>query len=159
MTDRRFILIDLDDTLCASWRREHLIDESWDAFHGDLVNDDPIVDIARALAELIGHRFVNMKERPEALQIIGLTARPEKWRTATVGWLARHEIDLDEILMRPDDDFRPSPIVKLALAAERFGGEEAIKDHVAFVIDDRPDVCQAFAGVGVTTLQVYARRG
>jgi hypothetical protein len=170
---RRHILVDLDDTVSASWRREHLIQDSWDAFHADLVNDEPIYDVVRLLSNLafrpawsdtntifntIFNTSLNTLDTGEGLRLVALTARPEKWRAATMNWLHTHCVPIDELLMRPDNDFRPSPVCKVAVAAERFGGEEAIKDHVALIIDDHEGVCKAFAGLGVTTLQIYARR-
>lgn len=146
---RDVILVDLDDTLAAAWRREHLIEaEGWDAFHSQLGDDDPIHDLVAAVNALHGAAF----------HIIGLTARPEKWRTATMAWMVKHDLHLHELLMRPDADFTKSPVVKVAVAAERLGGVDQIKARVAFIIDDRQDVCEAFAALGVTALQVYARR-
>lgn len=154
MTNRNVILVDLDDTVAASWRREHLIEDSWDAFHSDLINDEPVFDIVRLLACLAWKRGDE-----EDLEVIALTARPEKWRTATMEWFVKRNVHFDGLLMRPADDFRPSPIIKVAVAAAFFGGEDQIKERVAFIIDDRPDVIQAFVGLGVTALQIHARRG
>lgn len=151
---RRYILLDLDDTLCDTSRREHLIQqEGWDAFHAKLGEDPCVEDVRQLVQSLSSDQFAT------SMEVIGLTARPAKWRQSTMAWLVKHEIMLDEVIMRPDDDFRASPVIKVALAAERFGGEDAIKDHVALVIDDRDDVCKAFAGLGVTVMQIYARRG
>jgi len=42
--------------------------------------------------------------------LIGITARPDKWRALTMEWLIKFNLAwlLDELLMRPDDGFRPS---------------------------------------------------
>lgn len=161
MTDRRFIVVDLDDTVCQSWRREHLIESGgWDDFHADLVNDEPIADMAR-LIRLLSWANAYKSGGPDNYEpspVIALTARPERWRAATLAWLAKHDVPVDIVLMRPIQDYRKSPEVKIALLAEFFGAVEAIKDNVAMVIDDREDVCKAFAGLGVTTLLIYARR-
>jgi len=146
---RNIILVDLDDTVSASWRREHLIADSWDAFHADLVNDEPIWDIVR---------LINCISDAGSTVIIGLTARPEKWRRITQDWLLKHGVNLDDLLMRPDEDYRPSAQVKVDLVAEMCGGADAIKDKIALVIDDRDDVLKAFAALGVTTLHINARR-
>jgi hypothetical protein len=161
--DRRIIVVDLDDTLAASWRREHLIEDSWEAFHADLINDEPIFDMVRILQAvsretIMEETGIGMLPSDDTVSIVGLTARPERYRQATIQWLARHEVPMDDVIMRPEKDFRPSPILKVALLAERFGGEDKIKDHVALIIDDREDVIQAFVGLGVTCLRIYARR-
>lgn len=150
-SSRNLILIDLDDTVSASWRRQHLVDDSWEAFHADLINDEPIWDIVRVLEALSW-------KVPGSPELIGLTARPEKWRRLTMDWLLRHDVQLDGLLMRPDDDFRPSAQVKVDLVANMVGGVYAIKDRVLCVIDDRDDVLKAFAALGVTTLHINARR-
>jgi hypothetical protein len=63
---------------------------------------------------------------------------------------------MDELLMRPDEAFHPAPEIKLALVQERFG--DKIADEVAFLLEDREDVCEAFQALGITTLQVRGRQ-
>ena len=177
MSQRRYMLVDLDDTISGSWRREHLIADSWDAFHADLVNDEPIFDMVRLLTQLrtaseprpywagkdwnteFGTVQSALDVNPNSLGVIALTARPQKWFNASQMWLVKHNVPVDELLMRPDDDYRPSPQVKVSVACERFNcTPEQLKDHVALIIDDHEGVIKAFAGLGITALQIYARR-
>ena len=151
--NRRTILVDLDDTCSAAHRREHLIADSWDAFHADLANDEPIFDMVRLL------QAIPSAEGGDGIVIVGATARPEKWRQATIEWLARHNVPLDVVLMRPADDFRKSSEVKVDMACAHFGcGPDELKEHILMVIDDNEHIIKAFAGLGVTALQIYARR-
>ena len=46
---------------------------------------------------------------------LAVTARPEKWRGITLAWLARVDAPFDHLLMRPADDFRRAPEVKVDL--------------------------------------------
>lgn len=143
---RRIVLCDIDHVLSAAWHRDHMIGvESWDAYHSASVADEPIHDVMSLVNTL----------HNDGWTIIALTARPEKWRNITMAWLVRHGIKVDEILMRPDESFHPAPEMKLQLAAERFSD---ITNQVAFLIEDRDDVCEAFHALGITTLQVKGRQ-
>lgn len=146
--NRSYVLCDIDHVLADSAWREPLIEESWDAFHAASEKDEPVPDMVRMIGALFNENF----------QIIGLTTRPEKWRQLTQAWLVRHCVWIDEILMRPYDSFAKSPELKVALAVQRFGTQEALANEVALVLDDREDVIEAFRALGVTALQVHVRR-
>src|SRR5262245_25547200 len=85
--------------------------------------------------------FVNALFDSSPYTPIGLTARPEKWRMATNLWLIRNGVKLEEVLMRPEGDFRTSPLIKADLVRKRF---PEYKKEVLFVIDDREDVVAMF---------------
>lgn len=144
---RRTVLVDIDHTLSAAWHRDPMIGGcgGWDAYHSASVADEPIHDVMSLVNTL----------HNDGWTIIALTARPEKWRNITMAWLVKHGIKVDEILMRPDEAFHPAPEMKLQLAAERFSD---ITNQVAFLIEDRDDVCEAFHALGITTLQVKGRQ-
>jgi len=144
---RRFILVDVDHTLSdAAWRDE--IKPDWDAYHAQSINDEPNLDVVA---------LVNSMAAQGAIPI-AFTARPEKWQPLTARWLARSRVDIEEIIMRPKDDWRKTPEVKLSMALARFGDAAGIREHVSLILDDREDVCATFAGIGVTAMQVQARR-
>lgn len=148
MSSRDNILVDIDHVLSNAFWRDAMIggDGGWDAYHAANKDDAPIADVVDMINGLSAK-----------YNIIALTARPGKWRKQTMEWLLRHSVLIDEILLRPDDDYRPAPALKMALATERFAPQE-IKDCVAFLLDDREDVCAAFNAIGITTLQVRGRR-
>lgn len=145
---RRTVLVDIDHTLRASWPRDNMrnIDVNWDDYHAAGAEDGPIHDIVALVNTLHACGWI----------VIGITAIPEKWRKMTMTWLVNYFINMDELLMRPDDSFRPAPEIKLELAQQRFG-ENLTKD-VAFLIEDREDVCEQFNQLGITTLQVRGRQ-
>lgn len=146
---RDVILLDIDHTIADAFWRDPMIGGSWDEYHSASASDKPISDVVDMVVALGSSGFT----------IIGLTARPEKWRKLTMEWLISHQVPMDELLMRDASDFRPSREMKPALALARFGGHYGLTNTVAFIIDDREDVCAAFRGLGVTALQTYARRG
>jgi phosphoglycolate phosphatase-like HAD superfamily hydrolase len=152
MKKRNVVLFDLDHTLMDASRRDHMIPEAmhtgrWDAYHASSAEDEMALD-AVELLEAMHYAGYN---------IIGLTARPEKWRTISEERLKKANIWhlFDDLLMRPDDEYRPSAQLKIELAERRFGSE--ISESVLFIIDDHPEVCDAFQKAGVTALQIKGR--
>lgn len=145
---RQYVLIDLDDTLCAAWMRADLIEQGWDIFHSKSVSDKPIEEMITLVNAIHLAGF----------KAIGLTSRPNRFRSISIYWLIQHGVYMEHLMMRPDSDWRGAADVKLSLATEFFGGEDAVAENVAFVIDDREDVVKAFSGIGVTTLHVNAAR-
>lgn len=148
MREKR-ILMDIDHTLSdAAWRDTMLSDASkngWDEYHSMSRQDKSIEETAELAFSL----------RLAGYEVIGLTARPERWRTLTMEWLLAHHINLDGLLMRPNDNYQPSPDLKLALALASF---PQIDEQVSFIIDDRDDVAAAFVSVGVHALQITKGR-
>lgn len=143
---RRNVLVDIDHVISNAFPRDPMIgNASWDDYHSASVSDDPLHDLVGLINAL--HAF--------GYYIIMLTARPSRYRKITMEWLVRHGVKVDEMLMRDDDLFRPSPEMKLALVKARFAD---MKDEVAFMLDDRDDVCAAFREEGITVLQVFGRR-
>lgn len=144
---RRKFLIDLDHTIFASWPRDAMIggEGGWDAYHAASVDDAVIKDVVDLVNALVSVGWT----------AIGLTARPEKWRALSMKKLTQHSVRLDELLMRPDEAFHPAPEIKVQLAQNRFGS--SLLDQVAFLLEDREDVCEAFHTLGITTMQVRGR--
>lgn len=142
---RNIVLCDIDHTIANSFWRDGMIggEGGWDAYHAASKDDKPIIEVARMVWGLKATGF----------QVMGLTARPAKWRKLTMDWLLRHNIQLDDILMRPDTAYHPAPEIKVNLVKERFELEE-----IAMILDDRDDVVAAFKALGITAIQVHGRR-
>jgi hypothetical protein len=143
----QFIIIGLDNTINAAWDRDDLMQQGWDMYHAACVNDQPI----KEAVDLINSLSVNFT-------IVGVTQRPKRYHAPTLAWLTRNKVNLSDVKMRHDADFRSSPLVKYDLVSELVGGEEEIKKSVACVIDSSEPVLQAFAGIGITTLHFRAGR-
>ncbi len=145
---RRCVLVDIDHCLSNAFPRDGMIgNNTWDEYHEASLRDEPLHDVVMFINTLYASGF----------HIIGLTARPGKWRQLTNDWLLKHGVQLTELLMRGDEEFRPSREMKIALAISFFATKEKVKESVAFVLDDREDVCAAFKALGITALQVYGR--
>lgn len=144
------ILIDLDHCLTDARGRDHLIPaQDWDAYHSAAGDDPPV----QAIVNLIGWLPPSDEGGP---QVWGVTGRNEKWRSLTNQWLLRHGVWLDELLMRPDDDFTPAHELKVRLIRERLPSHDdsALRRDIALVLDDNEAVLSAFAAIGITTCRV-----
>jgi hypothetical protein len=130
------IITDLDGTLAhAAWR--HNLKGDWDAYHAASKDDKPNTPMIA---------FINALAT--TMRVVCITTRPERWRQLTHQWLYKHRVHVDELIMRPEDDFRPSPAVK----AEQV--KQLRSDGPIIAIDDRADVIKAYADAGFTTLQM-----
>ncbi len=131
------IIVDMDNTLTkSSWRNPltpALKGGDWDPFHERCQEDEPtnLVDLVRILSEFF--------------QIVITTARPERFRTHTTNWLTKHNIRPARILMRGDESNASSPDVKIEHVD--FLMRNGFK--IAFGIDDRKDVCDAWEKMGI----------
>lgn len=74
--------------------------------------------------------------------LVWLTGRPEWLRPVTAAWLAKHGLPTQELIMRPDQDYRPARLLKVSVL-----NSLADRDVVVFV-DDDPQVIQAAAAAG-----------
>ncbi|CAN5858171.1 hypothetical protein BH18ACT2_BH18ACT2_20030 [soil metagenome] len=78
--------------------------------------------------------------------VVFVTGRPSHVRNVTETWLDEHGLGRHELIMRPDGDHRPAPVVKVellaAIAAER---------PIAVVVDDDRRVLEAVAAAGHPT--------
>lgn len=149
MRVRKFILCDVDHTVSNAAHRDDLIggEGGWDVYHAAAKDDEPLHDVAEVIRALGAASYV----------IIGLTGRPEKWRQLTQEWMFEHSILFDELLMRPDDDYRQAALCKISMALRRFGSEDELRTNVAMLLDDNEKVTEAFRGLGITVLQVFGR--
>lgn len=145
---KTIILVDIDHTISDAFHRDEMIGVApWDEYHKRSIEDLPAKDFVE---------FYRNAKRVSHYNWIGITSRPEKFRGLTNQWLVRHNIELDDLWMRPDFNFNPAPDVKLSLCREKLG-EDWQKD-ILLLIDDNEKVIEAFRGAGVTCLQIFNRR-
>jgi phosphoglycolate phosphatase-like HAD superfamily hydrolase len=137
---RDLVLVDMDGTLADVSHRLHHIrgpHKDWERFFR-LMNEDPP-------SQVVVHWVRNLA--PE-YRVIIVTGRPDEYRQQTVDWLHRHNVSYDQILMRRSGDHRPDYVVKREIL------EQVGRSRVAFVIDDRPSVCDMWRECGLRTIQV-----
>lgn len=148
-------VFDLDGTLCDNSQREHLAHAAagasglhaqkiWDEFHEGIERDaaiKPVLEIMHSLA-----RCGNVVEV--------WTARPEKYREATQRWLNKHFLQIPDrlLLMRPEEDWRPAPILKL----EWYLFAKHRKPSIVF--EDHPETTRLLRYAGCVVAQVADRK-
>jgi predicted kinase len=69
-------------------------------------------------------------------KVVLLSGRQSEYREHTVRWLDKHEVEYDELYMRPNDDRRPDFVIKSELFEEHIRG----RYNVEVVYDDRDQV-------------------
>lgn len=135
------VIVDLDGTLCNSAHREHLARAGeWEQFHSLLMEDLPWPDVQR-LIEVINND-------PNMYKVIGLTGRNERYRLMTIKWLTKHKVLLEELLMRPDNDFQSDADLKPGLLDEFLERRGMTHADVWVIIEDRDKMVEAWRNLG-----------
>jgi hypothetical protein len=128
-------VFDLDGTLADVRHRLHFVQSQprdWPAFFRAATADPPLT----AGVELL-------HEAAQTYEIAYVTGRPERCRRDTRTWLRRHGLPGGTLWMRGDRDRRPARIAK----PELLRGLGRTRT-VALVVDDDPQVCDAYARAG-----------
>jgi uncharacterized HAD superfamily protein len=137
-----YILVDIDHTMANSFWRDHMIGkETWDEYHAASKDDIPFRKVVNLINSLSAMDY----------NIIAITGRTEKFRQLTLNWFLRYHIDVDELLMRPDDVFLRNAEMKVELIRIRF--DNSYKD-IHFLIEDNEETVIEFFKLGITTLQI-----
>jgi FMN phosphatase YigB (HAD superfamily) len=137
------VVVDLDGTLCDTrFREHHAQNKEWDEFNRRCPEDTPHEDV-RWLLGILG------RLPQEQVQIVALTGRDEKYHTQTMNWLVQHMIAVDELIMRPAHDYTSDHELKPRLLLQRYK-----KEQVAFILEDRDRVVEAWRNLGFNCWQV-----
>lgn len=128
------IIVGLDGVLAShAWRESFIVDEGWEAYYIQAANDKPIAAMLQMIDQL------------GAATVISIGDRAEKYRMLTEQWLVKNNCLIDELRMRPDDDWRPGWQVKIALAAD-------LQPDLVIESDER--VIEHYRARKILTLQV-----
>ena len=145
MTDRNYVIIDLDGTLCNdSHRKEWAEAKQWDEYHSRLLGDPVHEDVATALS--------TFQEAGKTVMIF--SGRPEAYRHHTQIWLLRHNIDVAVIMMRGVNDYRKAEEVKLGHLTTMFNSIEEAKEQILVIFEDNDKVVQWWRDLGFRCWQV-----
>lgn len=139
MNRPHIVVVDLDGTLCNSAHREHLARaREWESFHNQLGGDEPWSDVKELIKMVEMHMTI----------VVGLTGRNECYRNRTLDWLAKHDIDLDTLLMRPDGDYRSDVELKPQLLDEWLTDKKLSHSDIWFILEDRDKVVEEWRNLG-----------
>jgi hypothetical protein len=140
------VIVDIDGTVCDHsthdvWNK-HTGD--WDVLKAHCETVPPIPQMLDLVRELCWH-----------YRVILMTSRSEILREATMRWVQQHQVNISGLVMRSMTDTTPDHIAK-PLWAQGLGHTP---DKVAFVLEDKQTVVDAFRAAGYICLQVAACRG
>lgn len=147
---KRYVVVDIDGTLSDSSAREHLAaNKQWDEFHAAAKDDKPNEAVLEAVHAFEGAGF----------EVIACTGRPEKYRPMTYRWLEEHEIEINTVLMRPNDNYDSDTAIKPQLLwkhlHEAFGvNTGVVRQSVLVVLEDRDKMVETWRGLGLNCWQV-----
>lgn len=137
---RPLAVFDVDGVLADVRHRLRHVErrpKDWDAFFAAAVDDPPLPEGLTLAAE-----------SARDCEVVYVTGRPERCRADTLAWFDRHGLPPGELAMRSGRDRRPARLAKpellRALARDRV---------VAVVVDDDPQVCDAYERSGWPVLR------
>jgi hypothetical protein len=134
---RSLVVLDIDGVLADVRHRLHLVagrPKNWDAFFAAADRDEVLE---------VGAQFA--RQAASSHEVVYLTGRPERVRTATQSWLDRHALPPGGLLMRAEGDRRPSAVVKLR-ELHRLRRESSVD----LIVDDDLSVVEAARAAGFT---------
>jgi beta-phosphoglucomutase-like phosphatase (HAD superfamily) len=131
------VVFDIDGVLADVRHRLHYLatrPKNWEGFFAAAKNDQVLE---------VGAEFA--KRAAATHEIVYLTGRPERLRTATQSWLNAQLLPPGRLIMRPEGDRRPSAVVKLH-ELRRLRRESTVE----LLVDDDPSVIDAARAAGFT---------
>lgn len=146
------VLIDIDGCISDDRHRRFLIDneyvpldECYRTYHDNSFKDSPVNKNIVECHRQLGHR------------IVFITGRPEEYRMKTWNWLTRHFPDAVKgdcfLYMRPDLNVEPSGILKARIVQNNLS-----VDRIVAAYDDREDVLDEYATIGITDTRLVQIR-
>jgi predicted kinase len=142
LPNAKWVLVDVDGTLATFTAKDGT------SLRGPFEEHKVLVDeLIESVAEMVRSLYPTHN-------VCIMSGRHDFCGDDTCDWLEMNAVPFDHILMRYSGDNRSDAVVKQELLDEL----TAVigKDNVAFVIDDRPRVCDMWRGNGLTVKQVYA---
>lgn len=145
MAKNEVVIFDLDNCLADDNHRVQLIDRTktgdarYEAYHLQLLNDKPNPKAVQLLNE----------HADAGRRIFILTARPVRYRHATMAWLGVNAIHHDELIMRPDGDHGTSVKVKRQMLSWMTESYDVIGSNIVKAYDDRDDVLVMYSSLGI----------
>lgn len=137
------IICDLDGTLANDDHRSHLIkldnpnrSDNWDKYFELCSGDTPVYEVCNLVRRLNNFYDVHI-----------FSGRSDKVKEKTELWLSKHMIPYDVLRMRPGESRDQDHIMKIEWA-------NPIRDRVAFILEDRQRVVDAWRAAGYICLQV-----
>jgi len=145
MNEKKNYVFDMDGTLSIVGARLECLErdpKDWDEFYVRCGEDRP----NRPICQIAEHMSVTTDA---TIKIWILTGRRESCRQKTLKWLERNHVYIgsNQLLMRPDGDFRHDTIVKPEMLAKAF-----VDPYIVF--EDRNGMVEYWRSKGICCVQV-----
>jgi hydroxymethylpyrimidine pyrophosphatase-like HAD family hydrolase len=150
MTKQKYVVCDLDGTLCDHSKRLYLAwSGDWDDYNEGCFLDK----INKQVYDFLWHQ-----KRKNKVDFVFLTGRSEKHRSITENWLMS-QMDLQEskyhLIMRPEGEYLAAPSFKLAALTTWRLKNSIMIDEIECAIDDNEDCVAMFKGLGIKRVIHY----
>lgn len=116
----------------CGWKRD------WDTYFGMCGDDKPNWSVIRLLQAVREKYWIQI-----------FSGRVDTMREATIEWLNRYTVPYTVLKMRPAAERMDDHVMKVGWAKE-----QNIMDEIAFVLEDRKRVVEAWRAAGVSCFQV-----
>ena len=136
---KKFVMVDLELLADTSWRQSMVEQADWDTYYAALIDDEP-TPLAQVVRDMHDANILTC----------AYSTRPEKWRQLTTEWLLKHNLLLDDLLLRPDDNYMRQELLKPFLVREFMEGDLT---GVMLVIDDLETSISAFKAAGLNVMR------
>ena len=144
LAPRRAVIFDVDGVLADAQGRQHHLEwdrRDWDAFF-DACADDPVITEVETLLGLLD---------PD-LQVLLVTARPQRIRDLTLSWLDHHALRWDLLVMRPTREYSPAVGFKRDVVDELRDAGFVLE----LALEDDPRNREMYLDEGVPCLYVHS---
>ena len=134
------VIFDIDGTLADVSERIHHVKKkpkNWNAFFQGMAQDKAIHSMVRLCNILYA----------SGIQIILCSGRNEEHRQQTIEWLAEHNVNYHDLLLRKNNDRRSDTEIKRELLGT------LDKSKILFVVEDRSRVVEMWRSEGLVCLQ------
>ena len=145
MAKNEVVIFDLDNCLADDNHRVNYIDRTktgdarYEAYHANMGKDKPNPEAVRKINT----------HAEAARRIFILTARPVRYRHATMAWLDMNAIHYDELIMRPDGDHGTSVKVKRQMLNWMTESYDVVGSEIVMAYDDRDDVIAMYKSLKI----------
>ena len=148
LTMKDTFIFDLDGTLALIDRRRARASQGgkidWKVFFDpELVKTDEPNESVICVAHTL---------RAQGFRIVIFSGRSESTQEVTLEWLKLHQVEFDQIRMRPVNSFVPDEQLKASWLAEDFPGDQ--QQRIVGIFDDRDKVVDMWRSKGITCFQV-----
>jgi FMN phosphatase YigB (HAD superfamily) len=144
MTNQKYVVCDLDGTLCDHSHRVYLAWLGrWDDYNAGCVVDKPNLAVVDFLWELNGYK------------IIFLTGRSIKYEQQTTEWLDVYSPTAYDLIMRNEGDFKTAAQFKKYELADWCAKNNVATYQIEYAIDDNEECVQLFRDLNIKKVIHY----